>query len=66
MGFSGLEYWSGFPRPPPGHLPDSVIEPTSPASPALAGRFFTASATWEGHGTLGIKLTANLISKGSD
>ena len=30
-----------------GNLPDPGIEPTSLTSPALAGRFFTASATWE-------------------
>ena len=30
--------------PPPGDLPDPGIEP---ASPALAGGFFTTSATWE-------------------
>ena len=28
-------------------LPNSGIEPTSPISPALAGEFFTTSATWE-------------------
>ena len=27
--------------PPPGDLPDPEIEPTSPASPALVGGFFT-------------------------
>ena len=30
MGFSRQEYWSGWPRPPPGDLPDPGIEPTSP------------------------------------
>ena len=30
-----------------GDLPDLGMEPESPASPALAGRFFTTSATWE-------------------
>ena len=30
-----------------GNLPDPGIEPASVRSPALAGRFFTASATWE-------------------
>ena len=30
----------------PGDLPDPEIEPTSLMSPALAGRFFTTSATW--------------------
>ena len=47
MGFSRLEYWSGLLCPPPGNLPDPGIEPTSLMSPALAGRFFTTSATWE-------------------
>ena len=31
---------------PPGDLPDPGIQP---ASPALAGRFFTTSAIWEAH-----------------
>ena len=44
MEFSRQEYWSGLPCPPLGDLPDPGIEPTSPA---LAGRFFTTSATWE-------------------
>ena len=35
MGFSGQEYWSGVPCPPPGDLPDPGIEPASPVSPAL-------------------------------
>ena len=35
--------------PSPGHPPDPGIEPASPASPALAGGFFTTSATWEAH-----------------
>ena len=47
MGFSRQEYWSGLPCPPPGDLPYPGIEPMSPASPALVGRFFTASATWK-------------------
>ena len=44
--FSRQEYWSGLPCPPPGDLPDSGIEPWSPA---LTGRFFTAASpgkTW--------------------
>ena len=40
MGFSRQEYRSGLPCPPPGDLPDPGVEPTSPASPALAGGFF--------------------------
>ena len=30
MGFSRQEYWSGFPSPPPGDLPNSGIKPRSP------------------------------------
>ena len=41
MRFSRQEYWSGLPCPLPGDLPNSGIEPTSLASPALAGGFFT-------------------------
>ena len=41
MTFFRPEYWNGLPFPPPGDLPDSGIKPTSPVSPALAGRFFT-------------------------
>ena len=41
MGFSRQEYWSGLPFPLPGDLSGPEIEPTSPVSPALAGRFFT-------------------------
>ena len=38
MGFARQEYWSGLPFPPPEDLPDPEIQP---ASPALAGGFFT-------------------------
>ena len=41
------EFWNGLPCPPPGDLPDPGIEPTTLMSPALAGRFFTPSTTWE-------------------
>ena len=47
MVFSRQEYWSGLPCLPPGDLPNPGIKPTSLPSPALAGRFFTTSATWE-------------------
>ena len=47
MGFSRQEYWSGLTCPPPGDLPDPGIEPAFLTSPALAGGFFTTSATWE-------------------
>ena len=45
VGFSRQECWSGLPLPSPGDLPDPGIEPTSLTSPALAGGFFTPSAT---------------------
>ena len=41
--FSRQEYWSRLPYPTPGDLPDPGIEPKSPASPALAGGFFTTA-----------------------
>ena len=47
MGFSREEYWSGFPWPPPGDLPDPGTEPTSLIFPALANRFFTTSPAWD-------------------
>ena len=48
MGFPRQEYWSGSPFPAPGDLPNPGIEPISLESLALAGRFFTTRATWEG------------------
>ena len=47
MGFSRQEHWRGLPFPTAGDLPNLGIEPTCHMSPALAGRFFTTSATWE-------------------
>ena len=41
MGFSRQGYWSGLSCPPPGDLHNPGVEPMSPASPALAGGFFT-------------------------
>ena len=41
MAFSRQEYWSRLAFPSPGDLPDPGIEPKSPASPAVAGGFFT-------------------------
>ena len=38
MEFSRQEYWSGLPFPSPGDLPNPGIQP---ASPVLAGGFFT-------------------------
>ena len=47
MGFSRQEYWIDLSCPLPEDLPDTGIEPSSPVSPALAGRFFTYSDTQE-------------------
>ena len=58
MGFSRQEYWSGLPCPPPGDLPNLGIEPMPLTSPALAGRFFTISTTWE---ALKLKVLFSLI-----
>ena len=45
--FSRQQYWSGLPFPPPGDRPEPGIELESLA---LAGGFFTTSATWEALG----------------
>ena len=41
--FSKQKYWSELPFPTPRDLPKPEIEPTSLASPALAGGFFTTA-----------------------
>jgi len=46
MGFPRQKHWSGLPFRSPRDLPDPGIKPSSPA---LAGEFFTTSATWEAH-----------------
>ena len=43
MAFTREKYWSGLPFPTPGDLPDPGSEPVSPA---LAGKFFSISATF--------------------
>ena len=45
MAFSRQEHWNGLLCPPPRDLPGSGIEPPSLTSHALAGKFFTTSAT---------------------
>ena len=44
MRFPRQEYWSRLSFPSPGDLPDSGIEPVSPESSALVGRFLTAES----------------------
>ena len=53
-GFPTEKYWSGLPCPPPGDLPNLVIEPVSLMFSALASRFFITSTTWEAQGVLSI------------
>ena len=50
MKFFRQEYWSRWPFPFPGDLPDQGIKPSSLVSPALAGGFFTSRATREANG----------------
>ena len=57
LGFSSQEYWSELPFAPPGAVPSPGVDPTSPVSPALAGRIFTTEppSVWVSH--LDSKLT---------
>ena len=59
MELSRQKHWSGLPFPTPGYLPDPGIKPESPASPALAGSFFTISTTWAA--LIGLKGTFSLV-----
>ena len=47
MGFPRQEYWSGLSFSSPVDLPHPGMEPMPVVSPALAGRFFITSTTWE-------------------
>ena len=49
MEFSRQEYRKGLPFPTPKDLPHLGINPTSPASPSLAGRFFTTESPGKFH-----------------
>ena len=49
MDFAGQDYWSGVPSPPRDQTVPLV-------SPALAGGFFTTSATWEASEIIQISL----------
>ena len=44
MGFPRLDYWHGLSFPSPADLPNSGIEPGSPASTTLAGGCFTTES----------------------
>ena len=49
MEFSRQEYRKGLPFPTPKDLPHLGINPMSPASPSLAGRFFTTESPGKFH-----------------
>ena len=49
------------PCPTPGDLPNPGVEPRSLMFPALAGRFFTTSATWEAQVSLLLGLSVQSI-----
>ena len=53
MGFPRQEYWIGLPCPSPEDLPNPEVEPESPVSPALAGRFFTTGGKFGGRHQIG-------------
>ena len=48
MGFPRPESWSGLPFPSPGNLLNPGIQPTSLATPTLAGGFFTTEPPGRG------------------
>ena len=47
MEFSRQEYWNVLLCRYPGDLPNPGIKPQDLKSPALTGRFFTATTIWE-------------------
>ena len=67
MGFPRQEYWSELPFPPPGDLPNRGLEPTSPVTPALAGRFFTAErpGNWDFRSSVGKESACKVGDPGS-
>ena len=47
MEFSRQEYWSEWPLPPSGNLPNPGVKPKSLLSPVLSGGFFYHYTSWE-------------------
>ena len=47
MKLARLKYWSGFPYPPLGNLPDPGVKCISLISPIVTSGFFSTTATWE-------------------
>ena len=58
MGFPRQEYWSGLPFPPPGHLRNPGIKPTSPA--LAGGLFITEPLGNHGNKHVSIIITLNI------
>ena len=65
MRLSRQERWGGLPFPSPGDLSGPGIEPVSLMAPALVGRFFTISATWEAQGASKL-ITPGKVAAGID
>ena len=63
MGFSRQEYWSGLHFLLQGNLPNSGIKSASPASPALAGGFFTTEPPGKPWRWLALFFLACLLKK---
>ena len=63
MEFSRHEDWSWLPFPPPGDLFNPGVKPVSLTSSALAGIFFTTSATWEAQKSLMLLLLLSRFSR---
>ena len=69
MEFPRQEYWSGLPFPTPEGLSNPGIKSRSPASPALAGRFFTTAPpenpnnSYKTFHNLGIHLACQITQK---
>ena len=69
MEFSRQEYWSGLQFPTPGGLPNPGTKSRSPASPVLAGRFFTIAPpgkpnnSYKTFHNLGIHLVCQIMQK---
>ena len=64
MRFSRRKYWSRLPCPPPGDLPDLGIKSTYLMSPALAGKFFNTSTTWEARNSLMYEIKMGKVERG--
>ena len=62
-GFSRQDCWSGLLFPSPRNFPNPGIETASLMFPALAGRFFTTSDTWEIERAAGLKAICGVPSQ---